>query len=111
MFLTSLYLFKIQDIILYFIIFGQVFVVYKLIITFIYLFEQRYDVIELVNHESLMAQLKEDLLLEKELAIQEERKHYEQKINRERQLKDDEKKDDLVIIYTLLILFKIVFLH
>lgn len=48
-----------------------------------------------------MAQLKEDLLLEKELAIQEERKHYEQKLIRERQLKDDEKKDDLVIVASL----------
>lgn len=75
---------------------------YKLTIILIYLFEQRYDVIELVNHESLMAQLKEDLLLEKELAIQEERKHYEQKIIRDRQLKEDEKKDDLVIISNII---------
>ncbi|XP_025419378.1 RB1-inducible coiled-coil protein 1 isoform X2 [Sipha flava] len=55
---------------------------------------KRYDVIELVNHEAMMAQLKEDCLLEKERAIQEERKLCEQKIARERQLKYDEKKDD-----------------
>jgi len=64
-------------------------------------FEQRYDVIELVNHEAMMAQLKEDLLLEKEQAIQEERKQCEQKIAQERQLKCDEKNDDQVIVSSL----------
>lgn len=58
---------------------------------------KRYDVIELVNHEAMMAQLKEDLLLEKEQAIQEERKQCEQKLAQERQVKCDEKKDDQVI--------------
>lgn len=67
---------------------------------FIY-FIQRIDVIELVNHEAMMAQLKEDCLLEKERAIQEERKLCEQKIARERQLKCDEKKDDQVIVSSL----------
>lgn len=46
----------------------------------------------------MMAQLKEDLLLEKEQAIQTERKQCEQKLARERQLKYDETKDDQVII-------------
>jgi len=49
----------------------------------------------------MMAQLKEDLLLEKEQAIQEERKQCEQKIALERQLKCDEKKDDQVIVSSL----------
>lgn len=49
----------------------------------------------------MMAQLKEDLLLEKEQAIQEERKQCEQKIAQERQLKCDEKKDDQVIVSSL----------
>lgn len=60
--------------------------------------KQRFDVIELVNHEAMMAQLKEDSLLEKERAIQEERKLFEQKLARERQLKYDDKKDDQVIV-------------
>lgn len=67
-----------------------------LIILFIY-FKQRFDVIELVNHESMMAQLKEDLLMEKEQAILNERYLCEQKLARERQLKYDEKKDDLIV--------------
>lgn len=49
----------------------------------------------------MMAQLKEDLLLEKEQAIQEERKQCEQKLAQERQLKCDEKKDDQVIVSSL----------
>lgn len=57
--------------------------------------------IELVNHEAMMAQLKEDLLLEKEQAIQEERRQCEQRIVRELQLKYDEKKDDQVIVSSL----------
>jgi len=48
-----------------------------------------------------MAQLKEDLLLEKEQAIQEERKQCEQKLVQERQVKYDEKKDDQVIVSSL----------
>jgi len=48
-----------------------------------------------------MAQLKEDLLLEKEQAIQEERKQCEQKLAQERQVKCDEKKDDQVIVSSL----------
>lgn len=46
----------------------------------------------------MMAQLKEDLLLEKEQALQNERKHYEQILTRERQLKIEEIKDDQVIV-------------
>ncbi|XP_050438839.1 RB1-inducible coiled-coil protein 1 [Adelges cooleyi] len=60
----------------------------------------RHDVIELVNHEAMMAQLKEDLLLEKEQAIQEVQRNCEQKIARERQMmlnKCDEKRDDQII--------------
>lgn len=49
----------------------------------------------------MMAQLKEDLLLEKEQAIQEERKQCEQKLVQERQVKYDEKKDDQVIVSSL----------
>lgn len=49
----------------------------------------------------MMAQLKEDLLLEKEQAIQEERRQCEQRIVRELQLKYDEKKDDQVIVSSL----------
>lgn len=49
----------------------------------------------------MMAQLKEDLLLEKEQAIQEERKQCEQKLAQERQVKCDEKKDDQVIVSSL----------
>ncbi|XP_050530865.1 RB1-inducible coiled-coil protein 1 [Daktulosphaira vitifoliae] len=59
--------------------------------------KQRHDVIELVNHEAMMAQLKEDLLIEKEQAIQEIQRMCEQKILRERQLllfKSDEKRDE-----------------
>jgi len=48
-----------------------------------------------------MAQLKEDLLLEKEQAIQEERKQCEKKLAQERQVKCDEKKDDQVIVSSL----------
>lgn len=72
----------------------------KLILLLIYL-KQRNDVIEVVNHEALMAQLKEDLLLEKEQAIQRERKLCEQKLILERQLKLDEKKDEQVIVSRL----------
>lgn len=49
----------------------------------------------------MMAQLKEDLLLEKEQAIQEERKQCEQKLAQERQVKCDEKRDDQVIVSSL----------
>ncbi|VVC27128.1 Hypothetical protein CINCED_3A022427 [Cinara cedri] len=50
---------------------------------------KRFDVIELVNHEAMMSQLKEDLLLEKEQSIQEILKKCEQQITRERQMKFD----------------------
>lgn len=45
----------------------------------------------------MMAQLKEDLLMEKEQAILNERYLCEQKLARERQLKYDDKKDDLIV--------------
>lgn len=45
----------------------------------------------------MIAQLKEDFLLEKEQAIQRERNLCEQKLARERQLKYDEKKDNLIV--------------
>lgn len=64
-------------------------------------FEQRLDVIELINHETLMAQLKEDMLIEKEKAIQLERNHFEQILTNERQLKFDELKDDQVVVSNL----------
>lgn len=69
-------------------------------------FIQRCDVIEVVNHEAIMAQLKEDLLLEKEQAIQEERRQCEQKLN---QLKNEEKKDDQVIVSSLKLIINILF--
>lgn len=53
-----------------------------------------------------MAQLKEDLLLEKEQAIQEERRQCEQKLN---QLKNEEKKDDQVIVSSLKLIINILF--
>lgn len=46
-----------------------------------------------------MAQLKEDMLLDKEKAIQIERDHYEQLLLRERQIKCDEPKDVQVPIF------------
>lgn len=45
-----------------------------------------------------MAQLKEDMLIEKEKAIQLERNHFEQILTNERQLKFDELKDDQVVV-------------
>jgi len=69
---------------------------YKFILTFVY-FKQRNDVIELVNHEAMMAQLREDLLLQNEQAIMIQRKQFEQKKTYERQIKSDEKIDDQVI--------------
>lgn len=65
-------------------------------------FKQRFDVIELVNHEAMMCQLKEDLLLEKEQSIQEILKKCEKQITRERQLKcDGGLKDEQVIVSSL----------
>lgn len=62
-------------------------------------FLQRCEVIDLINHETMMAQLKEDMLLDKEKAIQIERDHYEQLLLKERQSKLDEPKDAQVFCY------------
>lgn len=60
-------------------------------------FKQRNNVIDLVNHESLMAQLREDLLLQNEQAILFHQTRYEQKKMREQKL-DDQVSNFLIFI-------------